>query len=106
MIQSNKLSGKSAPLRPRCQPRVPIPSNFKKAPQKMPLDFYHPEWFNKIDYGGQFLIANTKQVAFIPTNDIEMSKKLNPDKKLGDEAFNKRYWDLVTEPYDSSHKIA
>ncbi|MBW0539232.1 hypothetical protein O181_078947 [Austropuccinia psidii MF-1] len=106
MNESNELAGKSAPLRPRCRPRVPIPSTFKKAPQKMPLDFYRPEWFNKIDYGERFLIANTKQVAFIPTNDIEMSKKLNPDENLGDKAFNKKYWDLVTEPYDLSHEIA
>ncbi|MBW0470750.1 hypothetical protein O181_010465 [Austropuccinia psidii MF-1] len=91
MIQSNELAGKSAPLCPQSRPRVLIPSTFKKAPQKMPLDFYHPEWFNKIDYGENFLIANTKQVAFIQTNDIEMSKKLNPDKKLGDKAFNKKY---------------
>ncbi|MBW0484032.1 hypothetical protein O181_023747 [Austropuccinia psidii MF-1] len=105
MIQSNNISGKSTPLRPQCQPRVSIPSTFKKAPQKMPLDFHCPEWFNKIDYGKRFLIANTKQVAFIPTNDIEMSKKLNTDKKIGYKAFNKKYWDLVTEPYDLSHEI-
>ncbi|MBW0586359.1 hypothetical protein O181_126074 [Austropuccinia psidii MF-1] len=106
IIQSNKLAGKSALLPPQCQSRVPIPSTFKKAPQNMTLDFQRPEWFNKIDYDEQFLIANTKQVAFIPTNDIEMSKKLNPDKKLGNKAFNKNSWDLVTEPYDLSHEIA
>ncbi|MBW0555995.1 hypothetical protein O181_095710 [Austropuccinia psidii MF-1] len=72
----------------------------------MRLDFYRPECFNKIDYGKRFLITNTKQVAIIPTNDIEISKKLNPDEKLGDKAFNKKYWDLVTEPYDLSHEIA
>ncbi|MBW0506181.1 hypothetical protein O181_045896 [Austropuccinia psidii MF-1] len=106
MIQSNKLAGKSAPLHPQCLPRIPIPSTFKKAPQKMPLDFYCPEWFNKIDYGKQFLIANTKKVTFIPTNEIKMINKLNPDENLGYKAFNKKYWDVVTEPYDLSHQIA
>ncbi|MBW0503211.1 hypothetical protein O181_042926 [Austropuccinia psidii MF-1] len=71
MSESNNLLGKPASLRPQCQPIAPMPSRFTKAPKRMPLDFYSPDWFNNRDYAERFVVANTKQVAFIPTTDIQ-----------------------------------
>ncbi|MBW0483425.1 hypothetical protein O181_023140 [Austropuccinia psidii MF-1] len=105
MSESNNLLGKPAPLRPRCRPIVPMPSSFTKAPKRMPLDFYPPDWFNNRDYAERFVVANTKQVAFIPTTDIQSAKRLNPDESLRDKAFNDKYWELVTQPYDLSHEL-
>ncbi|MBW0493839.1 hypothetical protein O181_033554, partial [Austropuccinia psidii MF-1] len=105
MHESDELAGALPPLRPRCRPRVPINSKFKKTPKRVPVDFYPPKWFNNLDHAQRFSIANTRQVAFIPTNDISMSKHLNPDENLRDKAFNEKFWHVVTEPYDLSHEI-
>ncbi|MBW0560727.1 hypothetical protein O181_100442 [Austropuccinia psidii MF-1] len=105
MSENNNLFRKPAPLCPRCRPIVPMPSSFTKAPKRMPLDFYLPDWFNNRDYAKRFVVANTKQVAFIPTTDIQSEKQLNPDESLWDKAFNDKYWELVTQPYYLSHEL-
>ncbi|MBW0564981.1 hypothetical protein O181_104696 [Austropuccinia psidii MF-1] len=105
MHESDKLAGALPPLCPLCRPRVPINSKFKKTSKQVPVDVYPTNWFNNLDHVQQFSIANTRQVAFIPTNDISMRKQLNPSKKLCDKAFNEKFWHVVTEPYDLSHEI-
>ncbi|MBW0518634.1 hypothetical protein O181_058349 [Austropuccinia psidii MF-1] len=106
MHQSKSLGGKNDETKPRCRPKVPIPSTMTKVPKLMALDFYPPEWFNKLDYSERFNIADTKKVAFIPTSDFQMSQQVNSDEFLGDRTFNQKYWDIVTQPYDLSHEIA
>ncbi|MBW0552475.1 hypothetical protein O181_092190, partial [Austropuccinia psidii MF-1] len=86
-------------------PAVPINPKFKKTPKQVPVDFYPPKWFKNLDHAQRFSIANNRKVAFIPTNDISMSKPLNPDENLCDKAFNKKFWHVVTEPYDLSHEV-
>ncbi|MBW0544683.1 hypothetical protein O181_084398 [Austropuccinia psidii MF-1] len=105
MTQNNKILGKPPPRHPRCRPIVPIPSQFMKAPKGMPLDFYSPDWFNQRDYSERLFVANSRQVAFIPT-DIEMSNETHPDERIHDKAFNQKYWEVVSQPYDLLHEIA
>ncbi|MBW0465281.1 hypothetical protein O181_004996 [Austropuccinia psidii MF-1] len=82
-----------------------MPSSFTKAPKRMPLDLYPPDWFNNCDYAERFFVANTEQVAFIPTTDIQSAKQLNPDESLWDKAFNDKYLESVTQPYNLSHEL-
>ncbi|MBW0520933.1 hypothetical protein O181_060648 [Austropuccinia psidii MF-1] len=97
---------KSAPLHPRCRPIVPIRSASTKVPRNMPLDFYHPDWFNKCNYAQRSSMENSKQVAFVPLSIVKMSKNIHPDENLCNKAFNEKYWEEVTQPYDLSHEGA
>ncbi|MBW0509716.1 hypothetical protein O181_049431 [Austropuccinia psidii MF-1] len=72
----------------------------------MPLDFYTPDWFNKLKYAQRSSIANARQVAFVPLSIVEMSKNIHPDENLCDKAFNEKYWEAVTQPYNLSHEGA
>ncbi|MBW0500402.1 hypothetical protein O181_040117 [Austropuccinia psidii MF-1] len=101
MHESDELAGVPPPLRPR----VPINLKFKKTPKRVPVDFYPPKWFNNLDHVQRFSIANTRKVAFIPTNDISRRKHLNPNENLHDKAFNEKFWHVVTETYDLFHEI-
>ncbi|MBW0466343.1 hypothetical protein O181_006058 [Austropuccinia psidii MF-1] len=69
------------------------------------MDFYPPDWFNNCDYAEHFFFENTKQGGFIPTTDIQSEIQLNPDEILWGNAFNKKYWELVTHPYDLEHEL-
>ncbi|MBW0482941.1 hypothetical protein O181_022656 [Austropuccinia psidii MF-1] len=104
MTQNNKILGKPPPCHPQCQPIVPIPSECTKAPKGMPLDFYLPDWFNQCDYSKRLFVSNSRQVAFIRT-DIEMSNQIHTDKRICDKAFNQKYWEVVSQPYDLLHEI-
>ncbi|MBW0503949.1 hypothetical protein O181_043664 [Austropuccinia psidii MF-1] len=48
----------------------------------------------------------TKNVAFIPTSNFQMSQQVNSDEFLGDRTFNQNNWDIVMQPYGLSHEIA
>ncbi|MBW0495050.1 hypothetical protein O181_034765 [Austropuccinia psidii MF-1] len=78
----------------------------KKALKLMPLSFNPPEWFNKLNYSEQFIISDTKRVAFIPTRNFQMSQQVNNNEFLGDRTFNQKYWDIVMQTYDLSYEIA
>ncbi|MBW0557671.1 hypothetical protein O181_097386 [Austropuccinia psidii MF-1] len=104
MTQNNKILGKPPPRHPRCRPIVPIPSQFTKAPKGMPLDFYSPDWFDQRYYSKKLFVANSWKVAFIPT-DIEMSNQIHTDERIHDKAFNQKYWEVVSQPYDLLHEI-
>ncbi|MBW0589112.1 hypothetical protein O181_128827 [Austropuccinia psidii MF-1] len=106
MHQRKSIGGKNDERKPRYQPKVPIPSTMTKAPKLMPLEFYPPEWFNKLNYSEHFIIADTKKVAFIPTSNFQMSQQVNSNDFLGDRTLNQKYWDIVMQPYDLSHEIA
>ncbi|MBW0575178.1 hypothetical protein O181_114893 [Austropuccinia psidii MF-1] len=106
MKENNKIFGKSAPLCPQCQPIIPIFSASTKVPRNMPLDFYPPDWLNKLNYAQRFSIANARKVAFVPLSIVEMSNKIHTDENLRDKAFNEKYWEAVTQPYDLSHEGA
>ncbi|MBW0504676.1 hypothetical protein O181_044391 [Austropuccinia psidii MF-1] len=106
MHQNEILGGKNDEKEPHCQPKAPIPSKMTKAPKLMPLDFYPPEWYKKLDYYESLINADTKNVAFIPTSDFQMSQQVNKNELIGDSKFNKKYWDIVTQPYDLFHEIA
>ncbi|MBW0493199.1 hypothetical protein O181_032914 [Austropuccinia psidii MF-1] len=106
MKDNNKIFGKSAPLHPQCQPIAPIRSASANVPRNMPLDFYRPDWFNKLNYAQRSSIANSKQVAFVPLSIVQMSNNIHPDENLFNKAFNEKYWEAVTQPYDLSHEGA
>lgn len=74
--------------------------NLHKAPTDFPLDFYDADWFNGLQPGQKRLVAKVDQVAFLPDASKSLLPVRHPDEKLGDRAFNSKYYDIISEPYD------
>ncbi|KNZ52702.1 hypothetical protein VP01_3477g1 [Puccinia sorghi] len=70
-------------------PTKPVMTLFPQAPKNLPLDFYNGEWFNDLQ----------------PTSKILPQETRNPDKKLSDKQFRKKYWSQNTTEYDLTHMI-
>ncbi|KAG0139089.1 hypothetical protein CROQUDRAFT_102216, partial [Cronartium quercuum f. sp. fusiforme G11] len=102
MLKEAEVSGKASRRRIRKLPRIPIPSTFKKAPKNLPVDFYDPEWFNQLAPGQKRLIADVKQVAFLPNAAQSLLPVHHPDEQLGDTLFAGKYLDVILEAYDLS----
>ncbi|MBW0516348.1 hypothetical protein O181_056063 [Austropuccinia psidii MF-1] len=64
-----------------------------------------PEWFNKQDYAIKYVVAQAKNVAFITIHILQAGPHTNEDKTISDLAFNKKYWESVTEPYNLYHEV-
>lgn len=99
-IRDAEVSGKKLRSKVSRLPKVPIMSSFTKAPSNFPIDFYDPKWFNNLQAGQKRLVANERQVAFLPDANQSLLPVRHPDEKLGDRAFTAKYLDVLIEPYE------
>ncbi|KAF6760968.1 hypothetical protein DFP72DRAFT_843226 [Ephemerocybe angulata] len=72
-------------------------TSFPALPTKMPIDYYDPSYYNSLPPRLRVDCA-TKSVALLP--DPTQSFSNNPDERLGDSAFQKKYGASVLERYD------
>ncbi len=70
---------------------------FPTLPLSIPIDYYDPNFFNKLPPRLRGRIA-TQQVAFLP--DASESFSGHPDEKLDDKAFTTKYGDTVFPRYE------
>lgn len=99
-MKEAQVLGKQVRKRVRKLPKTPLPSLFTKAPKNLPIDFYDPEWFNDLTAGQKRLVADATRVAFLPNASDSMKPVQHPDEKLGDMAFDGKYLDILSEPYE------
>ncbi|KAI9606333.1 hypothetical protein KEM48_001931 [Puccinia striiformis f. sp. tritici PST-130] len=102
---SDELDGKRVQRRRRFIPPTPEPSLFTKPPKGQPLDFYNPEWFNKLLPQQRINIANTREVAFLPNASQSLMGKKIASEKLSDKKFTAAFFDQLSKPYDLTHEI-
>lgn len=102
MMKEASINGKNSRRRVRKLPKQAIPSTFNKAPKNLPINFYNPKWFNGLQSGQKRLVANCEAVAFLPNAAQSLLPIRHPDEKIGDNAFNGKYLDILKEAYDMS----
>lgn len=81
-------------------PKNAIMSKFTVAPKGLPLDFYDVAWFKSLGAAQQQMIPD-RTVAFLPDAKQSLLPKdvRNPDESLNDKVFNRKYWEILAEPY-------
>ncbi|KAH9813764.1 hypothetical protein DFH28DRAFT_895778 [Melampsora americana] len=94
------MAGKGSKRHIRKLPATPIPSVFSKVPKNLPIDFYDPAFFNKLQPGQKRLIANSEEVCFLPNAAQSFLPVPHPDENLHDRKFTAKYLDSVLESYD------
>lgn len=101
MERSANLGGKTAQLRLRRLPREPQASKSKAPPVQLPLDFYHPRWYNGLSAHDKEKYVKHTQVAFLPNaaESFIPPPHTHPDEKLSGAKFNKKYYDQLKSPY-------
>lgn len=101
MERSANLGGKTAQLRLRRLPREPQVSKSKAPPVQLPLDFYHPRWYNGLSAHDKEKYVKHTQVAFLPNaaESFIPPPHTHPDEKLSGAKFNKKYYDQLKSPY-------
>lgn len=102
MLKESEISGKANRRRLRKLPKIPVPSEFKRAPKGLPINFYDPSWFNQVPFDQKRIIANSQQVAFLPNAALSLCPVRHPDEKLGDTQFTGKYRDILVEAYHLS----
>ncbi|EFP90156.2 uncharacterized protein PGTG_16004 [Puccinia graminis f. sp. tritici CRL 75-36-700-3] len=105
MIDTNLVRGKRSQQRRRALPTKPQPTVFPRAPKRLPLDFYDPEWFNELQPNIKDIVADTNSVAFFPEPANILRGNRHADEKLSDKRFTEKYWDKVTSKYNLDHII-
>ncbi|MBW0536193.1 hypothetical protein O181_075908 [Austropuccinia psidii MF-1] len=98
----NKNMKITSHMRTRVHPKITIMSTNVAPPKGLPIDFYNPKWFNKLSMLEKHRIADSDNVAFLPDPQDLLQAKRNPDEKLSDKQFNKKYRELVIGAYDLS----
>ncbi|MBW0585027.1 hypothetical protein O181_124742 [Austropuccinia psidii MF-1] len=66
----------------------------------VPIDFYHPEWFNNRDHSQKIWAASLSKFAFVPVKDLLAGSKQHPDERVGDMTFNYKYWESTIKDYE------
>lgn len=102
MMKEAEITGNTTRRRVRKFPKQPVPSEFKRVPKNLPIDFYDPSWFNQLPPGQKRLIVNAQQVAFLPNAALSLNPVRHPDEKLGDNQFTGKYLDIFLEAYQLS----
>ncbi|KAG0139005.1 hypothetical protein CROQUDRAFT_707133 [Cronartium quercuum f. sp. fusiforme G11] len=74
MEESEKLMGIKTQKIPQFLPRVPIASEFVTPLKQLPLEFYNPVYFNKLQPLDKLKIVNTCEVVFFPDYFLECSQ--------------------------------
>ncbi|EFP91134.1 uncharacterized protein PGTG_16879 [Puccinia graminis f. sp. tritici CRL 75-36-700-3] len=92
---------KSSRRRVQRLPKNPEMSSYKIAPKGLPIDFYHPKWYHNLVPAQQQSIPNRKALAFLPDANESLLPKgeRNPDEKMADSTFTRKYWEVLAEPY-------
>ncbi|MBW0492138.1 hypothetical protein O181_031853 [Austropuccinia psidii MF-1] len=107
LIQQNTSQNgpQSGPQYKRFRPQVPIVSTLHHIPKGVPIDFYNPEYFNRLQPAQKWAAANSSQVAFLPKKEYNIDRMPNPDEQMQDSAFFQKYWPKLASKYDLSHQI-
>ncbi|MBW0496358.1 hypothetical protein O181_036073 [Austropuccinia psidii MF-1] len=99
------IEGKQSKRQNRIEVNPPNLSTYSLFPKSLPIDFYNPQWFNNCPVGQKTVVSDAFKVAFLPDASKYIHGIKNPDKRLSDQKFTKKYWERCTEDYDLSHKI-
>ncbi|EFP93885.2 uncharacterized protein PGTG_19898 [Puccinia graminis f. sp. tritici CRL 75-36-700-3] len=99
---------KSSRRRVRRLPKEPQESLYKAAPKGLPIDFYHPKWFNELVPAQQHSIPDRTRIAFLPNANESLLPKSekNLDEKLKDSTFTRKYWEVVEESSEEEENAA
>ncbi|MBW0475912.1 hypothetical protein O181_015627 [Austropuccinia psidii MF-1] len=98
----------SRPKYPHCKrirPEVPIISTVRGTPKNLPINFYKPEYFNKLTPDERWRAADFSQVAFLPANSYITDEMVLPGMEMPDQAFSNKHWATLTAQYDITHQI-
>ncbi|MBW0562999.1 hypothetical protein O181_102714 [Austropuccinia psidii MF-1] len=91
--------GKKSQGRYQIHVKTPPQTIFPTAPKGLPLDFYDIKWYNSKLPAQRQNIAGWKKVAFLQ-NPKCLLKFTFPDKKIGDQSFNDKKWDVLAKEYN------
>ncbi|EGG03786.1 uncharacterized protein MELLADRAFT_78491 [Melampsora larici-populina 98AG31] len=105
MEKNNRLEGKRPQGRIRRRPKIAVMSTIGRPPKNMPIDFYNPSWFNELTDAQKTKVADAYCVALLPNAKLSFCAVSGADEKLGDKAFNAKFWDQITGFYNLSHVI-
>ncbi|KAI9626749.1 hypothetical protein KEM48_010214 [Puccinia striiformis f. sp. tritici PST-130] len=105
IVTSDELDGKRVQRRRRIVPPTTQPSLFTKPPKGQPLDFYNPDWFNKLLPQQRIDIADTREVAFLPDASQSLMGKKLASEKLSNKKFTATFFDQLSKPYNLTHEI-
>ncbi|MBW0541664.1 hypothetical protein O181_081379 [Austropuccinia psidii MF-1] len=91
--------GKRSQGQYRIHVKNPPQTMFTTAPKGLPLDIYEAKWYNtKLPEQCQN-IADWKKVAFLQNPKCLLEFTL-PDKKIGDQSFNDKNWEVLAKDYN------
>ncbi|KAG0143373.1 hypothetical protein CROQUDRAFT_109262 [Cronartium quercuum f. sp. fusiforme G11] len=105
MVKNDRLEGRRPQGQIRCRPKKPIISTIGRPPRNMPLDFYDPVWFNDLSDAQKSWVADAYRVALLPNAKLSFCPVSANDERLGDRAFNQKYWDTNSRAYNLSHVL-
>lgn len=79
-----------------------VPSNqktspFRALPEDMPIDYFEPNFYNRLQPRLRMRITNNT-IALLP--NVEESFRGTPDERLSDTNFNNKYGDQVLKRYN------
>ncbi|MBW0560445.1 hypothetical protein O181_100160 [Austropuccinia psidii MF-1] len=72
---------------------------FPNAPKGLPLDVYDVKWYNSKLPAQHQDIADWKSVVFLQ-NPKCLLEFTSPDKKIGDQSFNDKNWEVLAKDYN------
>jgi hypothetical protein len=78
-------------------PTIQKDTEFLALPEKMPIDYFDPHFYNNLQPRLRDRITS-KKVSLLP--DIHASFTGHPDEKLSDKKFMAKYADVVLENYN------
>ncbi|MBW0586986.1 hypothetical protein O181_126701 [Austropuccinia psidii MF-1] len=85
--------GKRSQGRYQIHVKNPPQNIFPTAPKGLPLDFYDVKWYNSKLPAQHQDIADWKKVVFFQ-NPKCLLEFTSPDKKIGDQSFNYKNWEV------------
>ncbi|KAI9602531.1 hypothetical protein H4Q26_001821 [Puccinia striiformis f. sp. tritici PST-130] len=94
VISKQGSEWKACQRRRRFIPPTPEPSLFTKPPKGQPLDFYNPEWFNKLLPQQRINIANTRE---LQRRGNDLANTSGDDDEEDDEDVD---FDILEDPMD------
>ncbi|MBW0496715.1 hypothetical protein O181_036430 [Austropuccinia psidii MF-1] len=77
----------------------PPQTMFPNSPKGLSLDFYDVKWYNSKLPAQHRNIADCKSVAFLQ-NPKYLLEFTSPDKKVGDQIFNDKNWEVLAKDYN------
>ncbi|MBW0472341.1 hypothetical protein O181_012056 [Austropuccinia psidii MF-1] len=105
ILKAEEASGKCSQRHEHNLPEPGEASIRKTVPNKLPIDFYNPDWFNNYKAGQKRQFSDVHQVALFPDASKCLFVKQHPDERLSNKQFTQKYRDQILEPYNISHVI-